>query len=135
MTKLLDILACPICKVPLELHEGMLFCSQQGHRYPVVNGVPILFPEAEQREVCYETPLDVREEYAAWVHRNVLRSLADNQVVLDVGLGNVVVNDPNIIRMDVMLTPYVDIVADVHALPFLDGSLDYFLWRLRDSPQ
>ena len=127
MTKLLDILACPICKVPLELHEGTLLCTQQGHRYPVINGVPILFPEADQREVCHEAPLDVREEYAAWVHRNVLRSLANNQVVLDVGSGNVTVNDPNIVRMDVTLTPYVDIVADVHALPFLDESLDYVM--------
>ncbi|MDE3091526.1 MAG: class I SAM-dependent methyltransferase, partial [Chloroflexota bacterium] len=28
-------------------------------------------------------------------------------------------------RMDVTLTPYVDIVADAHALPFLPGTLDF----------
>jgi SAM-dependent methyltransferase len=34
-------------------------------------------------------------------------------------------DDPCIIRMDVHLTAHVDLVADVHALPFLPESLDY----------
>jgi hypothetical protein len=34
-------------------------------------------------------------------------------------------DDPCIIRMDVTLNPYVDLVADAHALPFLPESIDY----------
>jgi len=36
-------------------------------------------------------------------------------------------DDPCIIRMDVKLGPYVDIVGDAHALPFLPESIDYIL--------
>jgi len=34
-------------------------------------------------------------------------------------------DDPCIIRMDVTLSPYVDLVADAHYLPFLPESVDY----------
>ena len=32
---------------------------------------------------------------------------------------------PNVIRMDIVRTPYVDVVGDAHAPPFLPGSFDY----------
>jgi SAM-dependent methyltransferase len=55
----------------------------------------------------------------------VLQSLADNQVVVDVGSGNMNLDDPCIIRMDVKLTPYVDVVGDAHHLPFKPASVDF----------
>jgi SAM-dependent methyltransferase len=87
--------------------------------------VPILLLDQSQVEVAHEAELVLREGYDPWVHRMVLQSLADDQVVLDAGCGNMRLDDPCIIRMDVQLTPYVDVVGDLHALPFKPATLDY----------
>ena len=51
---LMDILACPICKGPLELRveseegdevlEGSLLCSKCDESYPIADGIPNLLP-------------------------------------------------------------------------------------------
>ena len=69
--------------------------------------------------------MQIRDTYDPWVHRIILQSLLDNQIVLELGSGNMALDDPCIIRMDIALTPYVDLVADAHALPFLPESIDY----------
>jgi SAM-dependent methyltransferase len=57
----------------------------------------------------------------------ILKSLTDDQVALDFGAGHQSLDDPCIVRMDVALHPYVDVVGDAHALPFKRGSLDFCL--------
>jgi len=44
---LLSILACPVCDGRPALREegDYLVCSQEGHGFPVVNGIPHLLPE------------------------------------------------------------------------------------------
>ena len=52
--KLMDILACPVCKAELEITitredngeiiEGVLICTKNGERYPIEGGVPNLLP-------------------------------------------------------------------------------------------
>jgi len=45
---LLEILACPKCKVRVELEEEKLVCRRCGRRYRVDDGIPImLIDEAE----------------------------------------------------------------------------------------
>jgi uncharacterized protein YbaR (Trm112 family) len=45
---LLEILACPKCKVRVELEEERLVCLKCGRRYRVEDGIPImLVDEAE----------------------------------------------------------------------------------------
>ncbi|MBI4614373.1 MAG: Trm112 family protein [Planctomycetes bacterium] len=45
---LLDILACPLCKVKVRLEGDRLVCSQCGRRYRIEDGIPImLVDEAE----------------------------------------------------------------------------------------
>ncbi len=122
---LYDILACPICKKSVETSGGDLRCVQCGHHYPIVNGVPIMLPDTDNENVQYEDSLIVRDGYDPWIHRMVIQSLADNQIILDAGCGDMTLDDPCIIRMDIKLTPYVDVVGDLHALPFRPGSLDY----------
>jgi uncharacterized protein YbaR (Trm112 family) len=122
---LYDILACPMCKATVKLRGDSLCCVQCGRQYPVVNGVPVMLPDAEAANVQYEAPLTLREGYDPWIHRMVIQSLADNQIVLDAGCGDMTLDDPCIIRMDIKLTPCVDVVGDLHALPFRPGSLDY----------
>jgi uncharacterized protein YbaR (Trm112 family) len=53
--RLLDILACPICKhYPLELmvfeekeeiNEGILLCSKCGRWYPIIETIPHMLPD------------------------------------------------------------------------------------------
>ena len=54
-----------------------------------------------------------------------MQSLPSSAVVLDIGAGNLTLDLPNVIRMDVTLTPYVDVVGDAHMMPFLPGTFDF----------
>jgi uncharacterized protein YbaR (Trm112 family) len=47
--ELLKILACPVCKRPVQLEADRLVCGECGRRYAVRDGIPImLVEEAEQ---------------------------------------------------------------------------------------
>ncbi|HOO55819.1 MAG TPA: Trm112 family protein [bacterium] len=49
--KLLEILACPLCKTPVKYDEEnqKIICTQCGRKYPVKDGIPIMLEnEAEQ---------------------------------------------------------------------------------------
>jgi len=54
-----------------------------------------------------------------------MQSLPKSSIILDIGSGNLDLDLANVIRMDVTLTPYVDVVGDAHALPFLPGVFDF----------
>ena len=45
--KLLDILACPVCKGPLVYREeaGELICKADRLAYPIRDGIPIMLPD------------------------------------------------------------------------------------------
>lgn len=46
--ELLQILACPVCKTPVELKDNRLVCAHCGRKYPIRDGIPImLVDEAE----------------------------------------------------------------------------------------
>jgi uncharacterized protein YbaR (Trm112 family)/SAM-dependent methyltransferase len=122
---LYEILACPTCKMRVSLENNSLRCSQCGQVYPIVDGIPVMLPGGVIPHVTHEASLQIRDSYNPWVHRVILQSLLDNQIVLEIGSGNMALDDPCIIRMDVSITPYVDLVADAHALPFLPESIDY----------
>lgn len=47
-SKLLEILACPVCKTGVEERGEELVCQNCGRRYPVRDGIPVmLIDEAE----------------------------------------------------------------------------------------
>ena len=49
--KLLEILACPACKAPVELKGEKICCTGCGKRYPIRDDIPImLIDEAEEPE-------------------------------------------------------------------------------------
>ena len=58
------------------------------HRFPIINGVPVLFPDGRLVDIEYDAPLTLRTGYDPWIHRNVLQSLTASNVVLDIGAGN-----------------------------------------------
>ena len=62
-----------------------------------------MLPDREGPALEHETELDLRQGYDPWVNRLIIQSLADNQVVVDIGSGNMLLDDPCIIRMDVVL--------------------------------
>lgn len=49
--ELIDILACPDCKGPVEYRESesVLVCLKCGLRYPVRDGIPIMLVEEAER--------------------------------------------------------------------------------------
>ncbi len=58
--RLLDLLACPLCKAPLEYRRASeeLVCRAERLAYPVRDGIPVLLAaEARQMEL---TELDER---------------------------------------------------------------------------
>ena len=57
-SKLLDILACPLCKGPLAWHrdEAVLVCRAERLAYPVRDGIPVMLEE-EARKLASDDPL------------------------------------------------------------------------------
>lgn len=43
--KLLEILACPVCKTEVRLAEDRLVCVRCGRRYPIRDGIPVMLVE------------------------------------------------------------------------------------------
>lgn len=43
--KLLEILACPLCKTEVKLDGERLVCVSCGRRYPVREGIPVMLVE------------------------------------------------------------------------------------------
>ncbi|MDR4508560.1 MAG: Trm112 family protein [Candidatus Brocadiaceae bacterium] len=49
--ELLDILACPLCKVDVRLEGDRIVCTNCGRRYPIKDDIPVmLIDEAELPE-------------------------------------------------------------------------------------
>lgn len=50
-TKLLDILACPVCKGPLQYARAqqVLVCRADRLAFPVRDGIPVMLEEEAQR--------------------------------------------------------------------------------------
>jgi len=57
-TRLLEILACPVCKGPLQFRRDSqaLICRMDRLAYPVRDGVPVMLEE-EARQLNSDDPL------------------------------------------------------------------------------
>lgn len=57
-TRLLEILACPVCKGPLQYHrdQQVLICRFDRLAYPIRDDVPVMLEE-EARQLCADDPL------------------------------------------------------------------------------
>lgn len=56
--KLLDILACPLCKGPLKYQKGaeVLVCRADRLAFPLKDGVPMMLEE-DARQLAHDDPL------------------------------------------------------------------------------
>ena len=43
--KLLEILACPVCKTSVQLQGDRLVCTRCTRRYPIRDGIPVMLVE------------------------------------------------------------------------------------------
>ena len=43
--ELLEILACPVCRVGVKLDEDRLLCEACGRKFPIVDGIPVMLVE------------------------------------------------------------------------------------------
>ena len=48
--KLLEILACPVCKGDVEKKEGRILCLKCGRKYPIRDEIPVMLEEEAERE-------------------------------------------------------------------------------------
>lgn len=49
--ELLEILACPLCKIAIRLEDNRIVCTKCGRRYPIRDDIPVmLIDEAELPE-------------------------------------------------------------------------------------
>jgi uncharacterized protein len=57
-SRLLEILACPLCKSPLVYHRepAVLVCRADRLAFPIVDGVPVML-EGEARVLASDDPL------------------------------------------------------------------------------
>ena len=60
-TRLLDILACPLCKGPLVYHkdEAVLVCRADRLAFPIQDGIPVMLEE-EAQVLAADDPLLAR---------------------------------------------------------------------------
>jgi uncharacterized protein YbaR (Trm112 family) len=124
---LFDLLACPVCRgeVVLDADGRQLSCRGCPQRFPVVDGVPIMLADPSRAGVSHQRQLPLRPGYSRWKERVILRSLTDAQIALDFGAGRQDLDDPCIIKMDLVFDPTLDLVGDIHALPFKADVLDF----------
>jgi SAM-dependent methyltransferase len=122
---LFDVLACPVCRAPVQPAGPVVSCTGCARTYPFTDGVPVMLADSTDADSDYEGDLGVRPGYSRWKERIVIKSLLDEHPVLDFGAGRQALDDPCIIRMDLKRSPYVDVVGDAMALPFADESIAF----------
>jgi uncharacterized protein len=54
--ELLEILACPLDKQPVELRGEHLVCTSCGRRYPIRDGIPVMLLEEADSPSEGQTP-------------------------------------------------------------------------------
>jgi uncharacterized protein YbaR (Trm112 family) len=136
--RFLPILRCPTCHDPVTVRRKGELVGCAKHTYPIRSRVPYLIAEPllgavsaprtsrgnRMRErVWHWVPGPVSGRRQARLLRQFLASLSRDAVVLNVGSGGY---DIGATPLNVDLYPHahVDVLGDIHELPFCDGSAD-----------
>jgi len=145
------ILVCPVTRERLVLEDGVLRAADGGHRYASVGGVPILLsdPQAADRYVQGSARMveeygpadpstgrrspsgrlrnllarDYRTPESTAAFSRFLEGAGEESVYLSLGGGPGRAH-PELVNVNIGPFPNVDVVADVHELPYADASVD-----------
>lgn len=119
LAALLQILRCPLSGRPLKQIGTALRAGR--HEWPLLDGVPALFPGIEPtvhsaEHISNALPPRAKE----------LIAHADG-LVLNVSAGGTEMPPPHVVEAEFGLFRNTDVIADVHALPFVDGAFSCVL--------
>lgn len=141
-------LVCPQSHRRLIFKGGMLQTEDGRFQYPLVNGVPVLLPSAQQQAYLTQEQGKMAAEYTAianpslikqtfnrWIKRDY-RSQAsrdaftqcvsaqpDDALCVAIGGGPHYVH-PKLVNLNIGLFPNVHVVGDAYSLPYADNSVD-----------
>ncbi len=143
-------LVCPHTHAALHVEEGWLVTADHTRRYPLVNGVPIMMPEAQQKTYLAQERGKMAVEYAQAGQQTALKRFVARQVVRDyrsepsrrafeqaiaqqpddalcvaVGGGPFYAH-PKLVNLNIGLFANVHVVGDAYALPYAPQGVDAF---------
>jgi SAM-dependent methyltransferase len=122
------VFACPSCHHAPLLAAGGWRCSACGAAHETLEGVPILVPGARAQDVDLRATGGALPRYdcAGLGIPAIDEALERGDRILEVGAGLEATTAANVVRTDafVYALDALDAVADVHRLPFPDGSFD-----------
>jgi SAM-dependent methyltransferase/uncharacterized protein YbaR (Trm112 family) len=138
--RLRSLLASPCCLGPLEERGDELACVTCGRSFPFVEGVPVLLPQVPPEWLSQtETKVRFAKRPKWWRHllyprptteghqrrrlREFVASLPPSAAIVDLG-SSLRRLSPSILCLDLIPTPGVDLVGDLHRIPLRDDALD-----------
>ncbi len=117
LDRLLPILRCPITHLPLR-RDGDGLSAGDGHpRWAVVAGRPVLFPGMASPQIHPDQHLSNPLPDSA---RDLIRR--SDGLVLNLSAGGTAEDLANVVETEAAIFRHTAVVADSHALPFVDGS-------------
>lgn len=144
--RLLSVLVCPSCHEDLVFNVGGGTCGGCSAHYPVRNGkIYFIEPPAHIEDSLDRIKYRLKGLFGKYYYRIGVDFIAptypfnfsweicsriepSQKIVVDIGSGASRI-DPDIICMDIFDYENVDVVCDVTAMPFRDGSVDAFVSR------
>ena len=119
LERLLPILRCPDTGLRLRLSDGGLQSEDGSRVWPIKSGRPILFPGMAPETVAEHTHLsnEVPESALALIR-------AAKGLVLNLSAGGTAERFDNVVEAEAAIFGHTDLVADSHALPFIDEAFD-----------
>lgn len=137
-----NLLACPICKNPLSKSDIFLLCQKCNNTYSLRDGVSYfidtLLVNQEENETLKSNNLikkitsklkDTIPPHTMWTDETIFKFInsLDNKLILNLGSGKGLFDNKinvSMINLDIHKYDNTNIIADAHALPFLNSSLD-----------
>ena len=120
---LLPHLRCPETGAPLALtEEGHLWAPSTGRHWPVVNGIPILYPGMAEPEIKPDSHIS-----------NALPKVALDMIgesrglVLNLSASGATERYDHVIEAEAAIFRHTDAVVDAHKLPFADETFEAVL--------
>ncbi len=119
LERLLPILRCPDTGLRLRLSDGGLRSEDGSRFWPIKAGRPILFPGMAAETVAQHTHLsnEVPESALALIR-------ATKGLVLNLSAGGTAERFDNVVEAEAAIFGHTDLVADSHALPFIDEAFE-----------